>query len=417
MDDHGDQVARSGHADSALSSGYAERAVRVRRGRPFEAPGRRERIVPFAVITSLSVALMLVLPAGQREQETAIAALVLAAILAIAFLAPWGRLPPWAQALPPLAYYVVVALIRDDQGGGESVLTPLVALPVFWFALYGTRTQLRVAIVAAGAMLGVPIAVLGAPGYPASELIRVALYVVGLGIGGLTVNALVQALEGRAAQSSALARTDELTGIPNRRGWQEQLDRELARSRRDGRPLCVAIVDLDHFKSYNDRFGHAAGDRLLQSAATGWADQLRETDVIARYGGEEFAVTLPASHLQDAKAVMERVRQVTPHHESSSVGIARWNEVETADELLARADAALYEAKRSGRDRVVLADAPSRRAEPTSTHSLSREPGRSRPWPAPPPGPRRRMSRELDRAPDQGRRRAGWRQSSPRRLS
>jgi diguanylate cyclase (GGDEF)-like protein len=153
----------------------------------------------------------------------------------------------------------------------------------------------------------------------------------------------------------SMARTDDLTGLPNRRSWFEELPRELARSTRYRRPVCVAMLDLDRFKDYNDRYGHLAGDRLLKEAAGAWRGALRETDRIARYGGEEFSVVLPDCSLEDAIHLVERLRSVTPGGESCSAGVAEWNGDEPPESLVRRADTALYEAKRIGRDRVVVA--------------------------------------------------------------
>lgn len=153
-------------------------------------------------------------------------------------------------------------------------------------------------------------------------------------------------------QLEALARTDALTGLPNRRAINEDLPRELERARREGRSLCVAILDIDHFKRFNDTYGHPAGDRLLADAAVTWRDALRGgTDLLARYGGEEFLVVLPAS-TTDAHATMERLRASTPEGQTASVGLAIWDPAESADELVARADLALYAAKRAGRNRI-----------------------------------------------------------------
>ena len=102
-------------------------------------------------------------------------------------------------------------------------------------------------------------------------------------------------------QLEHLARTDGLTGLPNRRHWEQQLPRELARAWRDGRQLCVAMLDLDYFKDYNDRHGHQAGDRLLSEAAIAWRAALRPYDILARYGGEEFSVILPGCDVDDAR--------------------------------------------------------------------------------------------------------------------
>jgi diguanylate cyclase (GGDEF)-like protein/PAS domain S-box-containing protein len=151
--------------------------------------------------------------------------------------------------------------------------------------------------------------------------------------------------------------TDQLTGILNRRGWDEGLPKELSRAKRDGRPLCVALLDLDGFKSFNDRHGHLAGDRALVEIANGWSTQVRETDLLARYGGEEFALALPALPIDDAVAAMDRLRALVPRGLTCSGGVAEWDGAESAEGLLGRADAALYEAKRAGRDLVTAARA------------------------------------------------------------
>jgi diguanylate cyclase (GGDEF)-like protein len=155
------------------------------------------------------------------------------------------------------------------------------------------------------------------------------------------------------ARLEQAARTDDLTGLPNRRAWDEHLGREMARARRVGASLCVAMLDLDHFKEYNDLHGHQGGDRFLKEAAAAWQARIRETDLIARYGGEEFAIALVDCELAEAKEMLDLLRQETPEGESSSAGVAAWNGRESEDELLARADTALYDAKRAGRDRVV----------------------------------------------------------------
>lgn len=181
----------------------------------------------------------------------------------------------------------------------------------------------------------------------------------------LRASALLNVLSAQAALAigraemlgrlEALARTDDLTGLPNRRSWQEHLPRELARAERDQAPLCVAMLDLDRFKEYNDRRGHQAGDRLLKEAAAAWRTRLRTYDVLARYGGEEFSVILPGCTSERAMRLVERLREVTPEGETCSAGVAQWTDGEPSETLVGRADAALYRAKRSGRDRTVVA--------------------------------------------------------------
>jgi diguanylate cyclase (GGDEF)-like protein len=126
-----------------------------------------------------------------------------------------------------------------------------------------------------------------------------------------------------------LARTDSLTGVANRRAWDEELPRELARAARSGQPVCIGLLDLDHFKAYNDQHGHQAGDRLLKECAAAWEGRLRKTDLLARYGGEEFAFLLPDCNLNDTMEIAERLRTAQPEV-TCSIGVADWDRVRTS---------------------------------------------------------------------------------------
>ena len=176
---------------------------------------------------------------------------------------------------------------------------------------------------------------------------------------------LLRQLEAQTARVRQLSRTDELTGLPNRRAWNAELPAAVERARRDGAGLAVAMIDLDHFKRFNDEYGHPAGDRLLKSAAAAWSEQLRGTDHLARYGGEEVIALLPGADTGAAVQVLRRLMTVTPLGQTFSAGLAQWDGVETSDELVARADAALYKAKRGGRDRVEVAQQPATEARLT----------------------------------------------------
>src|SRR5262249_54454016 len=122
------------------------------------------------------------------------------------------------------------------------------------------------------------------------------------------------------------ARSDPLTGLPNRRAWDEIVTRILE----EGAPFCVAMLDIDHFKRFNDTHGHAAGDGLLRDCAQAWRACLRPADSLARVGGEEFAVLLPGCAAADAVRVLERLREHTPTDTTASVGVAEWRLGETA---------------------------------------------------------------------------------------
>jgi diguanylate cyclase (GGDEF)-like protein/PAS domain S-box-containing protein len=159
--------------------------------------------------------------------------------------------------------------------------------------------------------------------------------------------------EGLLREVAEMARSDALTGLPNRRALDEALPREMARARRSEAPLCLAIVDIDHFKAYNDSHGHLVGDVLLRDCAAAWDAELRGEDMLVRFGGEEFLVMLPDCEPDDAAEIVERLRAATPDGQTCSGGLVRWDGVESIEELLARADAALYEAKGAGRDQLV----------------------------------------------------------------
>jgi diguanylate cyclase (GGDEF)-like protein len=165
------------------------------------------------------------------------------------------------------------------------------------------------------------------------------------------------------------ANTDALTGLPNRRNFLEQAERQLAIARRYGAPFTLLLLDVDHFKSCNDVYGHAAGDTVLKAVATALETEIRHSDLAARFGGEEFTVLCPNTDINQALLLAERLREAvqdllllseTPGQElppgvTVSIGMATHlaHESEVAD-VLARADEALYQAKRAGRNRVVV---------------------------------------------------------------
>jgi diguanylate cyclase (GGDEF)-like protein len=170
---------------------------------------------------------------------------------------------------------------------------------------------------------------------------------------------LLRRVQRQAASLRELTLADPLTGLPNRRALDGYLGDALARSQRSQQPISVALIDLDHFKRFNDRYGHAAGDQLLKAAASAWTNEIRRTDMLARIGGEEFVLVLPDADVSDAEAVVAKLRAITPHGETFSAGITRWDYRQLPDELLRVADAALYAAKRGGRNRTSLAAAAS----------------------------------------------------------
>jgi diguanylate cyclase len=172
-------------------------------------------------------------------------------------------------------------------------------------------------------------------------------------------------LKQRAKTAEKLASIDPLTGVANRRRFDEELEKQVALSHQDETPLCLMMADIDHFKSINDRFGHRTGDAVLRQFAELVGSMVRTTDLIARYGGEEFAVILPRAPLGNAYEIAERIRRTLQSHAwdnpggdelnlTSSFGIADIRDGETAVDLLNRTDQMLYEAKKRGRNRTMI---------------------------------------------------------------
>lgn len=169
----------------------------------------------------------------------------------------------------------------------------------------------------------------------------------------------------RLEQQRQKSLIDPLTGLPNRAAWNERLELEVARRRRYGGELLLAVLDVDHFKRVNDSFGHQAGDKVLKLVAAELARRLRKTDFIARYGGEEFVLLLPGTPPEGGRQLLEALRQAVeacPFHFKGervtitfSGGLAAFVGEATAEEVFERADQALYRAKDGGRNRIELA--------------------------------------------------------------
>ncbi len=175
-------------------------------------------------------------------------------------------------------------------------------------------------------------------------------------------NDMVNRLRQGREELERLSRTDGLTGLPNRRHLMETLEKEVRRAQRNDRPFSLLMIDVDHFKRYNDTFGHLAGDDVLKGLAGVLSAAIRTADYAARYGGEEFTVVLPETPLDGATEVAERIRQRTQEQPfgangsqvTLSIGIAEFpSDGQTVESVIAGADAALYGAKEYGRNRVV----------------------------------------------------------------
>jgi diguanylate cyclase (GGDEF)-like protein len=163
---------------------------------------------------------------------------------------------------------------------------------------------------------------------------------------------LQQEREELLAELQATTTHDQLTGLPNRRAWDDRLEQALRRAADAPQPLSVLAIDLDQLKRINNTHGHAQGDRLLQRCAHAWSGALRDGDFMARLGGDEFLVLLPGSAQAPAEQIARRFLGAVPFNQTCSIGIATWDGAEAAHELVHRADQAMYTAKTAGGGRV-----------------------------------------------------------------
>ncbi|MCK1358724.1 GGDEF domain-containing protein [Bradyrhizobium sp. 199] len=176
----------------------------------------------------------------------------------------------------------------------------------------------------------------------------------------------LEAIRENLSKSEERAMTDTLTGLPNRRALEEFFRKAQITAMEKGEPLSLLMLDIDHFKKFNDNFGHGVGDQVLRLMAQVLRDKVREVDLPARYGGEELIAVLPGADLSAATVIAERVRraiaecQITRRSTGEtlpsitvSIGAAQFQPGETMNELVERCDRALYLAKRNGRNRVI----------------------------------------------------------------
>ena len=257
-------------------------------------------------------------------------------------------------ALGPLGVGMIAVAIATSPAGDGSVLY---LWPTLWTTFFFGRRGAIAIIALVGVAHGLTLLSLpAASSYPG----RWVDVMFSVSVAAAVVLTLVHRNDQLLARLAGEARTDVLTGLLNRRGFDERVSLELAHARRDGGSLAVAMFDIDHFKRVNDQWGHEIGDRVLAQFGRLLADRSRDIDVVARFGGEEFVVLLPGSDSSDALAFSERVRLALTEAVPSglpavrvSAGVHSTAQPRIA-ELLQGADTALYHAKHSGRDQTVV---------------------------------------------------------------
>lgn len=269
------------------------------------------------------------------------------------------RMPRRAVALSIIALAVPVlasVIVPQTNTEYELLVWLLLLVPAFLLAYFrgwrGVTTAMAVGmVVLVSVHIGLATVGYRVPNVPLLVAVILAYVLISMGIGILS-----DRLHGERMRAEELALTDELTGLPNRRYVRLTLEREFAAARR-GRSLVVVMFDLDRFKPYNDRFGHAAGDSALQAVARALSGQTRAMNISGRWGGEEFLCVLSSAEIAGALVFVERVKAKLRQADlaggaiTMSCGLAGFQPgMRTPEDLIAAADAALYEAKAAGLD-------------------------------------------------------------------
>lgn len=311
-----------------------------------DGPRVREKLVPFWVVAGLGL-LLASLPGTEHNfLQLGLAYALNLYCLVVSYKVVTGRLSQKLLVPNWLLFLAGVALLRLSGGGIKAGVGLLALLPCIWMAMYGTRRQLAVMVAGMAAVYVAPIVIIGGEQYPTSGLRGTVLAVALAWMIPVALQNLITDERDRSEGAEELARTDELTGLPNRRVWDRALPDAMAVARRDGMPLAVILLDLNAFKQLNDEHGHHIGDQTLKACAAAWRPELRTADLLARVGGDEFAALLPGCDDLNAARLAERLRGATPHGPGASVGYAVSDGREGKAAVIARADGALYADKR-----------------------------------------------------------------------
>ncbi|RKS67915.1 diguanylate cyclase (GGDEF)-like protein [Motilibacter peucedani] len=329
----------------ALGPERLERLAELLRPTPTNATPLKVSLVTGALFGSGGLVSLIALLFPQPS-VTHVGLLQLLAVVAVAaavgLVAVGRHIPVWAHHLAVCSGSLIITVsVLAAGGGGASLayasLYVFIAVDTFFFYSWPVATAHTTCAVGAGA----------------GALITTGKASAGQGVMLVGVVLAVATVTGYLANAASAAEFDVLTRLPNRRGFDRLLGDAMTAAERTQSTLLVALIDLDHFRHVNERDGSGAGDRLLRAVAKAWGPLLRPGQVLARFGGDEFALLLPSCPSDRATVIVDELRRALPEGRTASAGLAEWEPGDSASILVNRADVALYEAKRSGRDRTV----------------------------------------------------------------
>ena len=326
-----------------------------------------QRVVRVASLMFIGAAMVVVALTGSGDTTVIIVYLVLGAFVILLFqdVLPVATLGAWRLPVEAAAAIVFLTILQVLTGGHTSPFffgyILLAGAAALWAS--GIGPPLLAVVTSTAYLVGVLVPVGALPSSPA-DLGRVSFNLIALSL--VTYVAAIVGREQRRAREDALrlSRIDSLTGLHSRDYFLGEVEQEILRAARSGRPFALLMIDLDGLKAANDRFGHASGDQLLRAVAETLSGDIRVTDIAARYGGDEFVLLLPETDLAGAMLVADKVRidigrlalpsDGSVIRTSASIGLVTFpDDGRTSTELMRRADLAMYEAKRRGRDQIV----------------------------------------------------------------
>jgi diguanylate cyclase (GGDEF)-like protein len=317
---------------------------------------QRKRVLRFAVIgNGLPIAV-----ATATDFSSHHAVFFIGAVGAL--LAPIG-VTVFSREHSPVGFYAAglgglpaLTMMQAYSGGVASGYSILMMMAMIWFGIQTSDRELAAGMGILAACSYLPMLIFGPPAYPVNWGHATLLVIVGITV-AMAMRALTRETQKLNERLRRDATLDDLTGLLNRRGWREAAQRELARASREGTNVGLVLLDVDRLKEINDTRGHDEGDRVLVETAERMRSALRAGDVLARLGGDEFGALLIDTSDEQAMAAIDRLAGMTPELGSFSAGAVTWDGAQTLDELLRRADVALYSAKTGGGRRVERAPA------------------------------------------------------------
>jgi diguanylate cyclase (GGDEF)-like protein len=286
----------------------------------------------------------------------------------------WVRWPFAFSGLPGLT------LLQAETGGVASPYAILLVMGMVWFGLMASDGELRAGIAVTVACCFVPMLVIGPPAYPVDVPLATTLALVNCSVllGLAATTRQIVRLTDRLRHE---ANHDRLTGLLNRRGWDDMVDVHFGRRPPAARSRVVALVDLDQLKIVNDTLGHDRGDELLRSTAEGLRRTFAEHAVVSRLGGDEFAALVLDRDVEEVVGLLGALRSQSGSDGAFSAGVVGVVDGDAPGDVMRRADLALYEAKATGRNRTCVADAPL-----AETLAHASEPAQGTPSESPAPG-------------------------------